>query len=44
MSYAKNAGAFAAMAETAAAFVGENYSEERERESILGCWRRILKI
>jgi hypothetical protein len=41
--YAKNSTTFAEMATKAAAFVAENYSEERERESILSTWRKILE-
>ena len=40
--YTKNPDAFAGMTEKGAAFIAENYSEERERESIIECWRRIL--
>jgi len=25
-------------------FVGNEYSEDRERESIIGCWKKILEI
>jgi hypothetical protein len=30
------------IAKDAAAFVREEYSEEREKESIVGCWQKIL--
>jgi len=40
--YEKDSTAFAAMTEKGAAFIAENYSEERERESIVSCWNRIL--
>jgi hypothetical protein len=30
------------IAKDGAAFVGENYSEQAERESIVACWGRIL--
>jgi hypothetical protein len=32
------------MTEKAAAIVRENYSEERERESIVPTWQKILEI
>jgi len=40
--YDQNPTAFAAMTHQAASFIAENYSEARERESILSCWNRIL--
>jgi hypothetical protein len=30
------------IAKDAAAFVREEYSEEKERESVVACWERIL--
>jgi glycosyltransferase involved in cell wall biosynthesis len=39
--YAADAGGFAEMTEKAAGFIAENYSQERERESIIDCWKKI---
>jgi len=36
--------AFAARLKGAARFVHENYSPQRERESIVYCWERILQM
>jgi hypothetical protein len=41
--YAKDREMFATMTEKAAGFMRENYSEDRERESIVTCWRAILE-
>jgi len=41
--YAKNASAFVAITEKATKFALENYSQERERESIVACWQQILE-
>jgi hypothetical protein len=40
--YAKNPSAFLGMTEKGATFIAENYSEGRERESIVSCWKRIV--
>jgi hypothetical protein len=42
--YAKDPSAFAGMTERGAAFIAENYSEEKERESIKNCWQGISEI
>jgi len=40
--YANSSSAFEEMTTKAAAFVAENYSPERERESIVSAWGKIL--
>jgi len=39
--YAKSPESFRGITEKAAAFIGENYAEARERESIVSCWNHV---
>ena len=41
--YAGDPSTFAAMTQKGAAFIAENYSEERERETIVDAWEKILR-
>ena len=41
--YAKNSNAFEEKTTKAAEFIAENYSVERERESIVSAWEKILQ-
>jgi hypothetical protein len=42
--YARDSNAFRAMTEKAAAFVAGNYSQDRERQTILETWQKILEV
>ena len=41
--YEKNSNAFEEKTTKAAEFIAENYSVERERESIVSAWEKILQ-